>query len=457
MQIWRGNSYAEIHGAPGDFLATVSRHLAVPIEMGTKHGIRFGSTFKHHGQLWGSLLTENRVPGGLTAHVVALAKHYKIRGLIRDIRTIPPDGYPWYASKVRPRPYQEAVHKQILRHGVGVVDAPPRSGKTLMALRAVDHFAHPTLYLAPSLPIVKQTYLIFCKVFGEDFVARLDGSAKPSEKDISKPIVIATAASAVKQSQEWYDTRDLLIVDEFHHAAAETYHLINALATNIYYRVCLTGTHFRTGEDKLAMEAICSKVIYSIPIDYLVSNGYLAPPYVQFRTVASGPTSTSQRWETLYQKVIVENEPRNALAAETAAGLAHHGIPTIVLVRRRVHADELAERIPGAVAVKGGENALTGRTIEAFRSGEIPVVVGTTVIGEGVDLPNAGALVYASGGNEGVQMMQSYFRPLTANPGKQYGLIYDFRDIFHATMHKQSAQRFGFIRDRLGEGRVRIV
>lgn len=441
------------------FIGALVRHLAVPVETGTKKGVRFGTMFEAEGQLWGSLVHHNRVPGGLTPHVIALAKHYGVKGTLRDARVAPPDAYPWFSlSGVTPRPYQEAVHQQVLRHGVGVVDAPPRSGKTLMALRAVDTLAHPTLYIAPSLPIVKQTYLAFVKVFGEDFVARLDGEAKAREKDISKPIVIATAASAVRQPKEWFDTREMLIIDEFHHGAAETYHAINAKAESIYYRICLTGTHFRTGEDQLAMEALCSKVIYSIPVDYLVTKGYLANPECYFLSMYDGPSYNSGKWQKVYQKLIVENEARNAKAIEVASQLAHRAlIPTIVLVRRRKHADDIAEQIPGAVAVKGGENALTSKTIDAFRAGEVPVLVGTSVIGEGVDVPQAGALVYLAGGNDGVSMMQSYFRPLTKHDGKQRGLIYDFRDVWHATMHKQSAQRYAMAVDRLGQHRVTIA
>lgn len=450
IKIWRRNAFADIQ-APPEFFQRIYYHLAVPIEPGTKMGRRFGGGFERHGQKWGSLLHGNRVAAGLVRHVRALADHYGYKHEYFDIRERPADQYPMFMlGGVKWREYQEQVFKRCIQKGSGVIDAPPRSGKTLMAARGVDRLAVPTVYLAPSLPIVKQTYKVFCDIWTDQYVARLDGAAKASEKDISKPIVVATAASAVKQPQEWWDTRQHLVIDEFHHAAAETYHRINEKAANIFYRFAYTGTHFRTGDDELAMEAIASDVLYKIPVRYLVRNNWLASPRVHFMRTMGNSSSTS-KWASLYRKCIVLSEERNQKVIDLARYLGHTAlVPTIVLTRRREHADLLGEAIPGAAVVKGGENALTSKTVQRFRDGEIPVLVGTSVIGEGVDLPNAGALVYASAGGEGVQMMQSYFRPLTAQPGKETGYIYDFRDVFQAKMHEHSIRRFEFARDMLG-------
>lgn len=454
IKVWRGNAHAEIF-APADFLRNIYYHLAVPIEPGTKKGRRFGGTFARDGQTWGSLVHGHRVAAGLSRHVVALAKHYGHPVDYRDIRERPECEYPWLClGGVTWRPYQEEVFKRCSLHGFGVIDAPPRSGKTLMAAYNIDRIAQPTVYLAPSLPIVKQTYQVFFDIWGDNFVARLDGAAKPHEKDISKPIVVATAASAVKQPKEWWDTRKMLVIDEFHHAAAETYHRINELAAGIFYRFAYTGTHFRTGDDTLAMEAIASHVLYKIPIAYLVHHGYISRPRVHFmRTM--GNTSSSSKWQAVYRRCIVKSDERNQKIIDLAHYLGHTAaVPTIVLVRRREHADFLGEYIDGAVVAKGGENALTSKTIQHFRRGDIPVLVGTTVIGEGVDLPNAGALIYAGAGGEGVQMAQSYFRPLTAHVGKDTGFIYDFRDVFQAKMHEHSVRRFEFARQLFGQKNV---
>jgi superfamily II DNA or RNA helicase len=127
-----------------------------------------------------------------------------------------------------------------------------------------------------------------------------------------------------------------------------------------------------------------------------------------------------------------------------------------LLARRRQHAKELAAMVHDAALVRGGEAALTDESIAAFRAGKIPAIVGTTVVGEGVDLPNAGAVVYASGGGGSVQQVQGYFRPLTGHPGKTAGLIYDFKDRHHSTLSRHSDDRVALAEQCLGVEAVRL-
>ena len=454
MHLWRGNSFTDIHGAPDWFLISLRRHLSIPISGDMKTGERFGSKFMDKGEWYGSLIDGNRVTSGLTWHVEQLAKWYSNQGYhvpceVHDRRKRPIDQHPLFSVQAKWRPYQDIIHKIIVREGVGIIDAPPRSGKTFMAARAIDTFAVPTLYIAPTVTIVSQTYKVLLNYFGEDLVARLDGAAHPSQKDISKMIVVATASSAVRQKKEFYDTRDLIIVDEAHHTAAESYHKINKLADNIYYRLCFTGTYWRTGNDGLAMEALCAQVLHRLEIADLIPE-YLVQPFVYYIPFRDKPVR-GKDWREAYVNGIVECDARNALVCSTANQLVDNGIPTIVLVQRRAHADFLGEIIPNSRVAKGGEGILTSNTINKFLGGDFFCLIGTSVIGEGVDLPNAAAVVYASGGGDSVHLMQSYFRPFTAFPDKQWGRVYDFKDLHHPTLQRHSRDRINCARRFLGE------
>lgn len=459
MRLVRGNAWTELERAPAWFLDLVAFHLAVPVELTEfKYGARFGASFIHENRHYGSLLHKRAlVAAGLTPHVQALAQHYNQPCELVDIRERPAGGYPMFSVNVPWREYQDRVHHQMIEHGYGVVDVPPRGGKTSMAARIVDVLALPTVYVAPSLPIVLQTYKRFCEWFGEEYVARLDGEATAKEKDVSKKIVIATAASAVRQPREWWRTREILLIDEFHHGAADTYHQINAHCDHLFHRYCFTGTHFRTGEDGLAMEAVCSQVLQRVSVSELVNTGFLATPRVFFLpTKSSGKDLRGiQSYDVLYKHGIVRDEARNHEVCEVVGALAAKGIPTIVLTRRREHADNLGDLIPDAKVVKGGEQELTSKTVANFAAGHFGVLVGTTVIGEGVDLPRAAALVYASGGRGGVGMIQSYFRPLTATADKSVGRIYDFVDNSNRLLLEQSVDRLAYARTYLGDSNVK--
>lgn len=456
MQLERHNAFTQIRRAPPWFLNYLGRHLSVPVELGTDKGFRFGVMWTHAGQRYGSLLKHDVVPAGLTPHVEAIARHYGQIVHTTDARERPEEALPLWSVRANWRPYQDEVHRRVVHADCGVIDAPPRSGKTLMAARAIDAIGLPAVYIAPSVQIVRQTYEVFASTFGADLVARIDGDAKPDERDESKYIVVATTASALALPQEWWDARDVLVIDEFHHAAADSYHRISALAAKVYYRFGFTGTHFRTGDDRLAMESICSSTLYKIPIAYLVQNGWLAQPRVTFLPVRAR-VKNAVDWRTAYRRGIVSCDERNAMVARLANNMSENGIPAVVLTRQRAHADELAERIHGGVVVKGGENALTSEAIRDFLKGRYEVLIGTSVIGEGVDVPRAAALVYASGGNDGVAMMQSYFRPLTAAPGKSIGRIYDFIDYQQGTLFKHSQRRLDMAREQLGDAGVIVA
>lgn len=454
MHLWRGNSFTDIHGAPDWFLGNLRRHLSILTAAGAEKGVRFGSVFMHEGEYYGSLVDGNRVTSGLTWHVEQLAKYYRDQGYhlpceTFDRRKRPTDQMPLFSVQAKWRPYQETIHKIIVRDGIGVVDAPPRSGKTLMAARAIDVFAVPTLYIAPTVAIVSQTYKVLSSYFGEDYVARLDGAAHPTQKDISKMIVVATAPSAVKQPKEFYDTRDMLIIDEFHHSAAETYHRINNLAENVFYRLCFTGTHWRTGSDRLAMEAVCSQVLYRLEVEDLIPE-YLVEPFIYYIPFRDKPV-IARDWKEAYHNGIVECEARNMLIRSVAQQMIDNNVPTIVLVNRRSHADFLGEIIPDSYVAKGGEGILTSNTIKKFLGKEFFCLIGTSVIGEGVDLPHAAALIYGGGMGDSVHLMQSYFRPFTAYPGKQWGRVYDFRDLHHSTLQRHSLDRINIARRFLGK------
>jgi superfamily II DNA or RNA helicase len=196
------------------------------------------------------------------------------------------------------------------------------------------------------------------------------------------------------------------------------------------------------------MEAVCSTLIARIQLADLMPH-FLTPPRVVFAKARQGYVNTGD-YAKDYEAGIVRAEQRNVTIAKIARVLSYeNGIPTVVLTKAREHADTLGEMISGSITVKGGGGAHEG--IAAFNDGKYDVLVGTSVIGEGVDLPRAAALVFAGGGAATVQMMQSYYRPLTAQPGKTVGLIYDFQDDHNRTLNRHSAERIAFAREHLGD------
>ena len=79
-----------------------------------------------------------------------------------------------------------------------------------------------------------------------------------------------------------------------------------------------------------------------------------------------------------------------------------------------------------------------------FREGRITTLIGTSVLGEGVDLPCAETLILASGGKAESQVIQNVGRVLRNFKGKLDALIIDFDDRDEGTLEDHSDIRFSY-------------
>jgi superfamily II DNA or RNA helicase len=82
------------------------------------------------------------------------------------------------------------------------------------------------------------------------------------------------------------------------------------------------------------------------------------------------------------------------------------------------------------------------RVISSFLDNqEVKILLGTSLLGEGVDLPNVDALVYARGEKAEVTLTQNAYRVCTAIPGKREAIIVDFADRHHRHLIAHSEER----------------
>jgi superfamily II DNA or RNA helicase len=382
---------------------------------------------------------------------------------IDDTRIRPVEGFPEFphGQEIVDRDYQLQAADQAVKLGRGVLDMPPRSGKTRTMCEIHRRIGLPTLWLAPTDRIVSQTREVLEGFFGSNYVVQQVGAAKPQKASQAR-VVVCTAATAAKLSPDFYQTREVLCVDEYHHAAARSYHNdIFKKCDHIFYRFGMTGTFFRSGLDGMALHALLSQTIYKITSQELLDRGYLVPTRVVFLPVLAPrlrglPDSSFQ---TSHGKMgIHEHQVRNQLAAWAAAILHQAGRRVLVLVGTKRQGRELERLIENFIgrAPEGCRFAsveflstdrprpIQGEIIESFLEGqEVKVLMGTSLLGEGVDLPVADALVYARGEKAEVSLTQNAYRVCTAVPGKKEAIIVDFADRHNKKLMRHSLERLG--------------
>ena len=347
----------------------------------------------------------------------------------------------------------EAVDAWFEAGGRGVIDLPPRSGKTHVAIGIAMRLGLPMLIVVPTIELVRQTVERFRDWLPDDMVMGVTGgrpNAKKQRQLNGALIWVATPATAAgprprskkarRPGMKGIRSRKVLVIDEFHHAAASTWQDISAAATEAYYRLGLTGTHFRADGKDLAMHAVLSRSVYRRTVSEMIELGRLVPAHIAMVRVEGVTGGTGH---ALYGEGVVDHGYRNGLIEVAASWLVHLGKRVLILAKEVRHAEAIAASIDGAVQVDGRDNSVVSGRLKQLQAGTIKCLVGTSVIGEGVDVPAADALIYAAGGRSPVKHKQDYFRVLTASPGKTHGLIIDFADIHHPKLEEAAACRLG--------------
>tara|TARA_Y100000296_G_scaffold85151_1_gene120341 strand:+ start:1393 stop:2943 length:1551 start_codon:yes stop_codon:yes gene_type:complete len=376
-------------------------------------------------------------PTGVLRHVErALALRAGETVETRDMRGVAPAGRPLDAN-VPLYPFQADAVEEFLAHRRGVIDLPPRSGKTRIAIAAVVRLGLRTLYLAPGVGLAKQVGEAFREFLPADDVVVATGGRMSATRERAAHralVLVSTPGTAI--NAPGVEGREFLIVDEFHHAAAATWRAVSNRCRLAYWRMGLTGTHYRADGADLEMHGVLAEAVYQRTVGDMVRLGRLVPARVAMLRVRGEVTT-----KDYYNDGVVSHPHRNAVLAWAAHTLVQAGKRVLVLTKQVGHSEDLAARIPGAVQVDGRSNEDVKPALDALERREATAVVGTSVIGEGRDVPAADALVYAAGGKSRVKVKQDYFRVLTEHAGKRVGIIVDAADTQHKTLVGHAADR----------------
>jgi len=379
---------------------------------------------------------------GLIAHVQrALTIRAKVDpAIVSDGRGVVPRGTP------QPIPslfdYQRDAVDAWLSAGRGVISLPPRAGKTRIAVAAVASLGLPALYVVPGIGLAKQTVGVF-RSHGLTAAEATGGrqSAKRQREIARAQVWVSTPQTAA--SLPGIGGRQVLILDEFHHAAAKTWQAVSQAAGGAWWRLGLTGTHYRADGRGLEMTGVLARAVYQRSVADMVGLGRLVPARIAMLRITG---SVGGRGHEVYSAGVVDHEERNRALTMAANALTRRGRRVLVLTKEVRHAEALAARIPGSRQVDGRNNEAVDQALTDLARRKCLAVVGTSVIGEGRDVPACDALIYAAGGRSPVKVKQDYFRALTASAGKTEAIIVDAADCQHETLTRHAAERLRLYR-----------
>ena len=386
-------------------------------------------------------------------HYRALVEHLRRERIPYEDRARAWQPVEWRQRTSRdPFPHQrEALEAWWSAGGRGVVVLPTGTGKTHVAVLAIQKTGRPTLVVTPTLDLLNQWYGELLVAF--DVPVGLVGGGT---YDI-QPLTVTTYDSAHIHLERWGHRFGLVVFDECHHLPGATY--MNAAVGSLApFRLGLTATPERTDGQEVLLAGLVGPVVYRREIKELAGD-YLAEYRAERLYVELSPEEDARYrearevyrrfcydhaismggphgWQRFIQETCRSKEGRAAfqayreqrrLALAAPAKLQvlqkllerHRRDRTLVFTYDNATVYQIARRflVP---AVTHQTKAKERRAIlDGFQSGDYPVVVTSRVLNEGVDVREANVGIVLSGSGTVREHVQRLGRLLRKHGDKQ--------------------------------------
>lgn len=340
-------------------------------------------------------------------------------------RTLDAPGYDGQVDAVR----------AMFEHEQGQVIAPPGRGKTEIVLAFAAAAKTRTL-------VVVHTGVLF-KQWTERIEAAIPGCAPGKIRGNNcqvEQITVAMAQTLRRYigDKEFWKQWGCLVIDEAHHAAADTWSwLCNSCPA--FYRFGVTASEKRSDGRQALVKFNVGPVIYKLKFTSKVPL-IVRPIKTQFKTKYNG----SQYTQIIRE--LVNDQDRNALIARIVDREVRRGNTVLVLSRQIKHLhliyDKLSANYDGQVEVVTGQLPRRDqeRLTADLREGRLSCILGTQLFEEGADIPRLNRIVLAFPGTE-ITALQKVGRGTRQFEGKTETYVYDMLDDKVRVLAKQYLRR----------------
>jgi DNA excision repair protein ERCC-3 len=299
------------------------------------------------------------------------------------------------------RQYQQEAAEGFWHGGSGVVVLPCGAGKTLVGTAAMAQAKATTLILVTNTVAARQwrDELLHRTSLTDDEIGEYSGAKKEIRPvTVATYQVMTTRRKGVYTHLELLDARDwgLIIYDEVHLLPAPIFRMTADLQAR--RRLGLTATLIREDGREDDVFTLIGPKRYDAPWREIENQGWIAPAdCVEVRVTLDDAARLA------YAVAEPDDRYRLCSTSDTKTRVVerlvekHAGEPTLVIGQYIDQLDDLAERLHAPV-VKGQTTVRERqRLYEAFRSGELPVLVVSKVANFSIDLPEASVAIQVSG------------------------------------------------------------
>ncbi len=299
------------------------------------------------------------------------------------------------------RDYQREAAESFWHGGSGVVVLPCGAGKTIVGAAAMATAQATTLILVTNTVSARQwkDELLRRTDLTEDEIGEYSGAVKEI-----RPVTIATYQVMTTRRKgayahlELFDARDwgLIIYDEVHLLPAPIFRMTADLQAR--RRLGLTATLVREDGREGDVFSLIGPKRYDAPWKDIEAQGWIAPAdCIEVRvTLDEGERIAYATAEPEERYRLASCTPAKTTVAEALVA-RHRGEPTLVIGQYLDQLDEIGADLDAPV-IKGDTTVKERqRLFDAFRAGEISLLVVSKVANFSIDLPEAAVAIQVSG------------------------------------------------------------
>jgi len=242
---------------------------------------------------------------------------------------------------------------------------------------------------------------------------------------------------------------NVLIFDEAHHLSSTTQQSIAKACVNAPFRYAFGGSF---PDDEIKRLKIASAtdatLLYDLTNRELIETGWSASPTVHINRI-DHPGFDDSKYvvehteipedfdededekpdtvrRVLFHKIdedLISNNPKvDEIVLGEIEKFFMKGMTVLVLVDRIAHGAALGRKLGGKGIryefLNGSHNsAFREERLREFKSGTLPVIIATSILDEGIDVPRVQAVVLAGGGKSTVKLLQRVGRALRRKQG----------------------------------------
>ncbi|MGX1775352.1 DNA repair helicase XPB [Nocardia brasiliensis] len=299
------------------------------------------------------------------------------------------------------RDYQELAADSFWAGGSGVVVLPCGAGKTMVGAAAMAKAKATTLILVTNTVAGRQwrRELLARTSLTEDEIGEYSGERKEI-----RPVTIATYQVITRRTKgeykhlELFDSRDwgLVIYDEVHLLPAPVFRMTADLQSR--RRLGLTATLVREDGREGDVFSLIGPKRYDAPWKDIEAQGWIAPAdCVEVRVTLTDAERMAYATAEPEERYKLCSTAHTKIPVVQSILAKHADAPTLVIGAYLDQLDELGAALNAPVIQGSTKTKEREELFEAFRQGEVPVLVVSKVANFSIDLPEASVAVQVSG------------------------------------------------------------